>query len=616
MFDLIVTFVNSLKYQQARGELDAIADQTAHAIRHLVRMIQATDGGSTSHAQTVIEESDFRVVPSGWDTPSPTLENLLLWSVQQLFNRTERRLLDSCWHIVRRCAPALVEESDNAIASWIAEHQSDTSSFCQSLEGPLRSLTDVMPSVDDIRKYDPLTLSWVSALDAALQNLNTVIGFKLVPPAKLFGCKLEVLEQLTKFIEMLQNGEEGREQAQSTVSFDRLLRGLTDRALRFIGFLLKEKPRLPAKNTKEFALFVVQCGLAPERYGFRDVNSWRTAQIPALVERILTKVPQGDFLKSLVNALEVEMADEANDLCTQARTMLHEDTNQLRIHVLAEGYQLMHSVKMLLKIVETTQKKSKEELSSELLRILMEAITRGSTRSPATMMACRAVFDLALAVHIPRQRLLECVMAVEHSSGRLMDVDHAVASQAPSGEQFLQVFRDELAGYFVRHAKHLLPMLFDNAEKAVVMKLLHAVLREASKAVVTRKHTYELEDVRNRIEAVAVFLDCAFGPVGIGATDDDPLIPRSVAGTQQERFVDEASIIASIVENSDPEATPGLVQRIQEHERFPAFARRLLVLLKKNPATELSLGEKSSMLPGLPLCSAQPGYANSSLRIR
>ena len=57
----------------------------------------------------------------------------------------------------------------------------------------------------------------------------------------------------------------------------------------------------------------------------------------------------------LPRRLDAEMKLEANDICVQSREMLHHDANQLRVHVLAQGYQLMHSVKVLLKTVSTTQ---------------------------------------------------------------------------------------------------------------------------------------------------------------------------------------------------------------------------------------------------------------------
>ena len=150
----------------------------------------------------------------------------------------------------------------------------------------------------------------------------------------------------------------------------------------------------------------------------------------------------------------------SNDICVQSRQMLRDDANQLRVHVLAEGYQLMHSVKVLIKIVESAQKRSKEDLSSELLNTLVEAIARSSTRTPSTMLACRSLFELMLAVHIPRKRLFECMLAGGLDSVIAdMDIDGRAASGAvssgahsftASGESFIQTFKQELAEYFIR----------------------------------------------------------------------------------------------------------------------------------------------------------------------
>jgi len=172
----------------------------------------------------------------------------------------------------------------------------------------------------------------------------------------------------------------------------------------------------------------------------------------------------------------------------------------------------------------------------------------------------------------------------------------------------VHTFRDELASYFLRHAKHLVPLLFEHAANPVIMQLLHAVLREASKAYLTHTRAYETEDIRTRTEALSVFLNCAFGGPGYCDSDFDALVPLCVATSLRDRLVDECALISCIFTNSEPKIAPGLLDHLCKHDNFSALQRRILALLKAKPDVELSLGEKSTILDAVPYCADLPGY--------
>ena len=136
IFSDFVTFVKSLKYQQGRGHLDGIADQTALALRNLVRMVADPGSSNTlSHFELVLEDTSegTRNVPPGWKTGTSTLQQLVQWAVNQLGQRTEQRLLDCCWLIVRRCAPVLDSHEERPAAAWLAKEyfpSGDLTTFC------------------------------------------------------------------------------------------------------------------------------------------------------------------------------------------------------------------------------------------------------------------------------------------------------------------------------------------------------------------------------------------------------------------------------------------------------------------------------------------------------
>jgi hypothetical protein len=246
----------------------------------------------------------------------------------------------------------------------------------------------------------------------------------------------------------------------------------------------------------------------------------------------------------------------SNDICVQSREMLRHDANQLRVHVLAEGYQLMHSVKVLMKSVKSAQGRTKEDLSSELLSILVEAIVRSSTRTPSTMLACKSLFELMLAVHIPRERLFECMLAEgSESVAADMDVDGRDGGGAAagtttfvaSGESFVQTFKQELSEYFIRSAKHFMPMLFAASGNPLAVRMLHSVVTTASSMTTTNTRAYEAEDVRNRIEAISEFLTCAF-PVDVPGSDGKtPMLPLAKAESDSERCVELAFVVCVCV---------------------------------------------------------------------
>lgn len=153
------------------------------------------------------------------------------------------------------------------------------------------------------------------------------------------------------------------------------------------------------------------------------------------------------------------------------------------------------------------------------------------------MKACRALFDLALAVHIPRKRLFECMLA--DGSGSLADMDIGGGGGGgvvtASGESFIQTFKQELSEYFIRNSKHFVPMLFEAALNPLAVQMLHSVLNVASTMTTTNTRAYEAEDVRCRIDAISEFLTCAFPADGV-VGGDARMVPLAAYESDTERY--------------------------------------------------------------------------------
>ena len=259
----------------------------------------------------------------------------------------------------------------------------------------------------------------------------------------------------------------------------------------------------------------------------------------------------------------------------------------LRLHV--QGYYILHNAQaaqkrsLLLPALERCDV-APTDIAETILTNLMEACSN-TAGPPKASDFHNQLMHLALALHVPSARLIECLSD---------PVQVGTTDDAVHGTTVGEVFYNHFSGgaerlipkYLLRHQKELLPKLAKKANVPVIKQAIHDCLYEGA--------TDDAGNVRKAL------FETMLGIMFTGDGVRDQLFPKVAYTTDGERDLDTLQLISKVLNLLGDADEQYLFNTVLDNEVFQRVLAMFWELLKKKGEGALSLTQKSTAVKLLP----------------
>ncbi|XP_068717854.1 DNA-dependent protein kinase catalytic subunit-like isoform X1 [Montipora capricornis] len=488
ILEILANYLESLSLAHNDDQARGTQEQTAKVIEHLERIIKV-------HVRLLNKENKRRRIPRGFGTlNSITLSHVIPWLLKQC-GKPSTECRHQCMRLFCQLAPHV--PGVTSAADWIQKTYEDHQSlFVHRFEGGGggQNGIELYPTLSHIGGPFSLkeTFAWFDFLLAALDCYTWSFSQRLLLPSQVFttpkdGKKSSVLFVslnffLTKLalfgITAAKNSftmglSSAKEEVFTPKEFDSYNKAkctVIVRIMNFLTVLLQVSTGetfkiLPAEVWNE-SLFnvVLSCVIEPGVVGFNvgdiEVVEKLPEQTGALCKMLAEKLP-GQHLVSLKESTRKKIALGSHcNLFDQLPLPLcgprEAEVDHLRLGLLVQGYQQLHSAGLLLPaLAESTP----EQFSAKLLSAVYEGVKFPSNVSSSVInltpgshqLACK-LLDLAFDLGLKHSTLMEYI--VQESK------IHSKHSDSSLGLLFYITFQTSINGFFIRQPnKHLVQIL-------------------------------------------------------------------------------------------------------------------------------------------------------------
>ena len=532
--EMLVVMVQSLRHADKDHSRDAAGETTKTAIEHILKMMTGRQGYSellsgTSGRRRLPPGIEDAAGNGGLEGSDLTLEHLANWIFVEMV-RPERLVREVCSGIFLKIA-GIVGGSKADPKNWIKKKvasKSGASDLVAAIEQgmqlePVCAKGKGKAKAGAKQQETPTLLEWLSSFEAALDVYNVIIGRGLLSPEALWasekGKTTALWTNISLFIAIILGGD-GAVAALAGANFS--LGGSTAagragtareqqqmrekktyvavRILSFLHLIVRSNPKFPPAGfwDESIAHFIAVAVLAPSKLGFSARDAEATKKLPMCTFSLLEAVTASkhDQLNRAVDeSFRKLLAAPATDLCKVFEGVLDPRGDLHLVQNLATGYVQLHAGGKLDAALKL-RGSSIQKMAGELLDILLEWCGCPG-QSPLSQHVCSEVFDLIVALELPRDKLLECLQDDTPLSQDAPGMDTAVddvagdaAAAAADGpdtvqlrraatrnEVFHRKFGSKLHEYCARHAKLMVPALMKAAKSPVVMQALQGTLK-------------------------------------------------------------------------------------------------------------------------------------------
>lgn len=375
---------------------------------------------------------------------------------------------------------------------WLQHYQSPAD-IVAVIESSEKFPTLLKEVPDPARHLSGRILDWLDSLEAALEAYNMVFSQRWVTCDTLLKSpqsrhsdqpQPEIWQAVLHFLQHYATRTSLR--GTSTPRELAIYRSKKCTVMIRILQLLRTVVRLDAAcvpstcwQSTELLPFIAKCVLHPVLLDFDQNDLEVTQQLPRHTSALLQDLLQhltGERRQRLVDTLQTLLSQPESDVVGFARRLSSESLLHPLVHNAVSGFQQLLAVDIL----DACLTDSRAELARRLLTALFEYSGSASFQPLASETAC-LLMELALALNVRRQQLLDCILNDEEAPGDgrrsfTQEVGPAarelVTKRGSRGARFVHTFRTPLAGYIARSMADYAAPLFERLSVTAVSQLL------------------------------------------------------------------------------------------------------------------------------------------------